>query len=118
MDAQEIIEAIKIIDAVRGQTPTSEKITDVNSDGLYTTGEMAIVILQRGWVAVGVWHQDGDTCELTEASVIRYWGTDKGLGQLAISGPTNKTKLDKCGSMVFHKLAVVALMPTSKSKWT
>ena len=70
-----------------------------------------IVIAQRGWVFVGTWHQDGDEITLTDASVIRVWGTTEGLGQLAVSGPTPSTKLDPCGPAVrLHRLAIVATL--------
>ena len=46
-----------------------------------------IVILNRGWVVVGNYYEKGDDCTLTDASVIRAWGTTKGLGELAENGP-------------------------------
>lgn len=36
-----------------------------------------IVVLNRGWVVVGNYSEDGDNCTLTDASVIRVWGTTK-----------------------------------------
>lgn len=66
-----------------------------------------IVILQRGWVMIGRWSQDGDKCRLDNASVIRKWGTTKGLGEL-VDGPTDKTILDPIGQVEFHILGVVA----------
>jgi hypothetical protein len=75
-----------------------------------------IVILQRGWVAVGRYSREGGDCMLTDASVIRVWGTTKGLGEL-VSGPTNKTVLDKSGTIRFHHLAVVAMLDAEESAW-
>ena len=46
-------------------------------------GEIKIVILQRGWVMVGRLERDGNDCKLHNASVIRIWGTTKGIGQIA-----------------------------------
>lgn len=66
-----------------------------------------IVVLQRGWVAVGDFSQEGTQCTLANASIIRKWGTTNGLGQLAESGPTPNTKLDPAGTMRFHELAIV-----------
>lgn len=69
-----------------------------------------IVILQRGWVMVGNWNQDGEDVVLTNARVIRVWGTTKGLGELALSGPTSKTVLDDAGTARFHVLTVIAAL--------
>ena len=48
--------------------------------------DIRIVILQRGWVAVGRFSQSGSDCILEQASIIRKWGTTKGLGEI-VSGP-------------------------------
>lgn len=61
-----------------------------------------IVIGNRGNIVVGDMTQNGDMCHMENASVIRRWGTTKGLGQLAIEGATSDTILDKCGSFDFH----------------
>lgn len=66
-----------------------------------------IIVLQRGWVAVGDFSQEGSNCTLANANIIRKWGTTKGLGQLALTGPTDETKLDPAGTMRFHELAIV-----------
>ena len=61
-----------------------------------------IVVLQAGWVFIGVLHpaKDGKHAFLTEASNIRKWGTTAGLGQIALTGPTENTVLDPCGIVV------------------
>lgn len=71
--------------------------------------ETRIVILQRGWVIVGRWHRDGDDVTVTDASVIRRWGTKKGLGELA-NGPLSETVLDPAGVIRCHILGVVATL--------
>lgn len=68
--------------------------------------ETRIVVLQRGWVVVGRWHRDGDDVTITDASVIRRWGTSKGLGELA-DGPKPNTALDPAGTIRTHVLGVV-----------
>ena len=78
------------------------KVSDTNSP-------IKIVVLQRGWVIVGKWHREGNDCKLTDASVIRTWGTTKGLGEI-ISKPTTKTVLDKCGTVNFDYLTVVCTL--------
>lgn len=76
-----------------------------------------IVVLQRGWVVVGDVSSDGeDRIKVENASVIRSWGTTKGLGQL-VDGPTPSTKLDKAGTVRAHVLAVVFTLDVDAEKW-
>ena len=58
-----------------------------------------IAVLDRGFVYVGDIADDGEWCVITSAKNIRYWGTERGLGQLALEGPTEKTKLDAAGTV-------------------
>lgn len=77
-----------------------------------------IVVLQRGWVVVGdVTRADEEQIVLSDASVIRYWGTKKGLGQLALEGPQKETTLDPAGTVRIHPLAVVLRMDTEAALW-
>lgn len=81
-------------------------------------GDIKIVVLQRGWVMVGRLERDESECKLHSASVIRTWGTSKGLGEIAMNGPLSGTKLDKCGGLVeFDYLTVVAAISCEESKW-
>jgi hypothetical protein len=81
-------------------------------------GDLKIVILQRGWVMVGRLERKDSECKLHQASVIRNWGTTKGLGEIALNGPLKDTKLDKCGGLVeFDYLTVVASISCEESKW-
>ena len=68
-----------------------------------------IVIAQRGWVFVGRYHADGDDITLSDASVIRRWGTTNGLGEL-VNGPLVETVLDPAGVVRLHRLGVVAMV--------
>lgn len=76
-----------------------------------------IVILNRGWVVVGDYSEKGDECTLTNASVVRIWGTTKGIGELAENGPTSSTKLDPCPNVHFHKMTMVARLDCVESNW-
>ncbi len=81
-------------------------------------GSLNIVILQRGWIMVGYLERDGQDCKLTQASVIRKWGTTQGLGQIAQDGPASETVLDPCHGVVqFHWLTVIATIACDESKW-
>ena len=78
-----------------------------------------IVVLQRGWVFVGRYSLDPETqiVTLTDAKNIRLWGTTRGLGQLAESGPTSSTKLDPAGVVTFHLLTQVSAIDTGIETW-
>ena len=80
--------------------------------------KVKIVVLQRGWVLVGYYRREGDNCFLDNASVIRQFGTTKGLGEIAIGGPTSATKLDPCNGLVdFHRLTEVLAINCEVNKW-
>lgn len=76
-----------------------------------------IVILNRGWVVMGNYSEKGDECTLTDASVIRVWGTTRGLGELAEEGIKPNTKLDPCPNIHFHKMTMVARMDVNEDIW-
>jgi len=79
--------------------------------------EVRIVILQRGWVVIGNFYQNGSDCWITNGYVIRQWGTERGLGELAIEGKKVNTKLDPIPLTKFHELTIVASILCDKSKW-
>jgi len=105
--------------------PTSITIDDVQyirADSvvqpLQPTGDIKIVVLPRGWNVTGHFSQEGSKCVLTNASVIRRWGTTKGLGQLALEGPLRETTLDKCPLTVeFHELSIILSITCVESVW-
>lgn len=76
-----------------------------------------IVILNRGWVVIGDISEDKDDFILSNASVIRVWGTTKGLGELAENGPLANTKLDPCPNIRVHKLVTIARMDVNEDNW-
>lgn len=80
--------------------------------------EVKIVVLQRGWVAVGTYYKDGDECRLENAYTLGRWGTSKGLPQLANEGPQDETQLHKSdGPIRFHRAAEVFSIDCNQSKW-
>jgi hypothetical protein len=66
-----------------------------------------IVVLDRGWVYVGQVSEDGDYIVIKNARCIRFWGTTKGLGEIAMNGPTEATRMDYAGTVVVPKRAVI-----------
>jgi hypothetical protein len=77
-----------------------------------------IVILQRGWVAVGKVTKNGDYFTIDNASIIRRWGTTKGLGQLATEGKLSNTELEPTPRMRFQELTVISFIKCDESKWS
>jgi hypothetical protein len=81
------------------------------------TGNIKIVILQRGWVKVGRFYQDGASCRLENCATIRNWGATKGLGEIAQNGPTTKTVLDPEPTCRFHELTAICTVDCVEEKW-
>lgn len=73
-----------------------------------------IVVVQSGWVFVGVRSANNGIVTVADASCIRRWGTERGLGQLALGGPTNETILDPCGCVEIPLHAELFSIPVQK----
>ncbi len=76
-----------------------------------------IVVIEGRWNIVGNVETTETGIVITNAKVIRYWGTTKGLGELALNGPTGKTILDPCGTVRVPAAAVLLTMDTDAGKW-
>jgi hypothetical protein len=76
-----------------------------------------IVVLNRSWNIVGDVERDGDFYLITNGSVIRRWGTTKGLGELAMNGPLKETVLDPVPLIKAHRDQVIFTMDCEESKW-
>lgn len=61
-----------------------------------------IVVLDNGFVFMGHFHpaKEGKPAYITQALNLRVWGTTKGLGEIALGGPTGKTVMDDYGVVV------------------
>ena len=66
-----------------------------------------IVVIQNGFVLMGNVTRTDDGYTIEDASVIRKWGTTRGLGEIALSGPTKETVLDPCGVVEVERHAVL-----------
>lgn len=106
------IEDMKVGDVLRIASALQGNKTGASSDH-----GIAIVVLDRGFVYVGKTVTDGDFCTITEARNIRVWGTSKGLGQLALKGPQDKTELDPVGTVKAPMRSVISIISTEDSKW-
>ena len=110
MNNEMILELIKL--AICNNKSTHDALVTMDVDinkGRY------IVLGNRGNTVVGDLTIKGSTGYLSNASVIRVWGTTKGLGELALSGPTDSTKLDKCGDFEFEMLTTCGMIPVKSS---
>lgn len=109
MDTKTLEQAIKIagiLDRDEVDQPSSQ-----------SNGAIRIVVLQRGWVAVGRYYEQGSDVVLKNAKIIRRWGTSKGLGQL-VAGPLDETTLDPAGTLRQHRLAVVTTFDCKEEAWS
>lgn len=78
---------------------------------------MYLVVLPRGWVMVGKCEERNVKLFLSGASVVRRWGTSKGLPELANNGPLSGTTLDGKCEMEFPMSAVIAKMKCNDEAW-
>lgn len=79
--------------------------------------DLRIVVLDRGFVVVGNVSFVDDYVVIDNCSTVRRWGTTKGIGQLAMEGPTSNTVLDKQPRTTVHKLQVVQMIECEVSAW-
>ena len=77
-----------------------------------------IVVADRGFVYVGSLEITPEWCVVTNAQNVRVWGTTKGLGELALKGPTKTTKLDAVGTVRIPARAVISVMDSEEKLWT
>ena len=81
-------------------------------------GDVRIVVLQRGWVAIGKFKRnESGEGELFPAAIIQTWGTTKGLPEL-VNGPTSSTKLNKSDSIIrFNMGSEILMIDVDSTKW-
>ena len=77
----------------------------------------SVVVLDRGFVYVGDVERKGDMLHIKDARNIRYWGTERGLHQLVLEGPNNKTKLDPAANVQAPMRAVISIHESDRAKW-
>jgi hypothetical protein len=80
--------------------------------------KLVIAVLDRGWVFIGRVEESPSSITLNHAACIRYWGTTKGIGQLALEGPQSQTKIDEAGTVTVPRHAIVCLLDVVEAKWS
>ena len=82
------------------------------------TGDVKIVVLQRGWIYIGRFSKDlTGLCKLENAFNIQNWGTTEGLGEL-VNGATSKTVLKKVSGIIeFDWLTVIHTITCDANKY-
>jgi hypothetical protein len=103
MKIEKLKQLVQLIELLEGDTSLDE--------------EYAIVVLDRGFVYVGILGIFKGAYILNEAFNIRTWGTTNGLGQLVLEGPQLNTKLDACGVVKIPFRSVISIHPTPKELW-
>jgi len=93
-------------------SPLMMHLFSVLSEHTYMTRRMKmnkeIVVCYERWHLIGdVTDETKAGVTLTNASVIRYWGTTRGLGEIAVNGPTDKTILDFVGTVTVPTNSIV-----------
>jgi hypothetical protein len=81
------------------------------------TPTLQIAVLDRGFVYVGLCVLADGMLTITDAQNIRRWGTTRGLGELALTGPTDKTKIDPAGTVRAPAAAVMHLLDCAPDGW-
>ena len=104
-------------DITMGQAKEIEAF--LNGTPLATTANhgLCIVVADRGHVWVGLTRDDGDYTMIYDARIVRRWGTERGLSQLANEGPLPNTKLDDSATVKVSRRAVIAIIPCCEAAW-
>ncbi len=74
-----------------------------------------IAVLDRGWIVVGEIGEENGLVTISGGAVVRYWGTTRGLGEIAAGGPTKATKLDPCPTV--RVKTPVCLIDCNQEAW-
>jgi hypothetical protein len=79
--------------------------------------DVRIVVIDNRFVAVGVYEPGSAESTLSNAAIVRRWGTTKGLGQIAEGGPTENTVLDPAPTMHVNNSRVLYTVKCDAAKW-
>lgn len=112
--AREAIERGKEIEKIIGGAQTQPASCQKSGK---TFAVPQIVILDRGFVYVGDVTIDADWVTITNGRNVRRWGTSKGLGELAKTGPLKDSVIDPAGTVRAPLRALIGLIECEASSW-
>lgn len=78
---------------------------------------LQIAVLERGFVYVGECESSEKSLTIKNARNIRRWGTERGLGELALEGPKANTRLDRTGDIFVPIGSVVHVIDCNAAAW-
>jgi hypothetical protein len=104
------------VNYVREDSIGSAKEVIFDKEPKVKEGPIKIVVLDKGFVYIGVPDLKDGLVTISNAYNIRYWGTTQGLGELR-NGPTSKTKIDKVGTVTVPFHALISMIETDNTKW-
>lgn len=78
---------------------------------------LRIIIAQNGWVFMGMCCREEDDIVIRKCFNIRRWGTQSGLGQLALEGRQPDTVLDDYGVVHVPVVGVVSAVRCKAAAW-
>ena len=80
-------------------------------------GEIQIVVLERGFVYIGYFENDGKTVTIRGARAIIRWGTSAHLGELQ-GGPLTNTKLGQACTVRCLASQIIHCVEVNQDVWT
>ena len=81
-------------------------------------GSVVIAVVSAGWAFVGrLAVETNEYIRLDHAANIRQWGTTRGLGELALTGPLKATVLDPVGSTWIQRSHLLFILPCKSATW-
>jgi hypothetical protein len=76
-----------------------------------------VVILDRGFVYVGDVTLSDGWVTIENASNVRRWGTNRGLGELASKGPQANTQLDPTPTIRAPVKSLIGMIECEAAQW-
>ena len=80
-------------------------------------GDIQIAVLERGFVYVGRFENDGSTVTIRSARAIIRWGTSAHLGELQ-NGPLENTRLGQACTVRCIPSQVIHCVEVNQDAWT
>lgn len=81
------------------------------------SGDIKIVVLERGFVYIGRYSESGDVATIHDARCIVRWGTSKHLGEL-VNGPLPGTRLGAPCTIKARLGQIVHTVEVNQNEWT